>query len=88
MSNHEMQRQWKVEVHQRLQDGATSLRLEDIENETGVPVQSRTDAARLRRELWQHLEAMGLVRNVHHSAREPDCVDRVTLTDRGSDPAN
>jgi hypothetical protein len=45
-------------------------------------------SARLWRELWQHLEAMGLVRNVHHSAREPDCVDRVTLTDWGSDPAN
>ena len=88
MSDHDIQTHWKVEVHQRLQDGATSLRLKDIEDETGVSVQSRTDAARLWRELWQHLEAMGLVRNVHHSAREPDCVDRVTLTDWGSDPAN
>jgi hypothetical protein len=88
MSDHDIQRHWKVEVHQRLQDGATSLRLKDIEDETGVSVQSRTDAARLWRELWQHLEAMGLVRNVHHSAREPDCVDRVMLTDWGSDPAN
>ncbi len=88
MSDHDIQRHWKVEVHQRLQDGATSLRLKDIEDETGVLVQSRTEAARLWRELWQHLEAMGLVRNVHHSARKPNCVSRVMLMDRGSDPAN
>jgi hypothetical protein len=43
MSDHDIQRHWKVEVHQRLQDGATSLRLKDVEDETGVSVQSRTE---------------------------------------------
>jgi hypothetical protein len=38
MSDHDIQRHWKIEVHQRLQDGATSLRLKDIEDETGVSV--------------------------------------------------
>ena len=36
MSDHDIQRHWKVEVHQRLQDGAISLRLKDIEDETGM----------------------------------------------------
>ncbi len=48
----------------------------------------QTKAARLWRELWHHPEAMGLARNVHRSVREPSFVDRMTLTDWGSDPAN
>lgn len=87
MSDHGIQRQWLLEIGRQLRDGATGVRLIDVAEETGVSV-SPQDANRLWREVWYHLEAMGLVRDVHHSSREANFVDRVTLTDWGSDPAN
>ena len=88
MSDHEIQRQWMLEVGRRLRDGETSVQLKDILEAAGRPVPSPGDRERLWKEVWHHIEAMGLVVRVHHSSREPTFVDSVTLTDFGSDPAS
>ncbi len=88
MSEDEIQRQWMLEIGRRLRDGATTVRLKDVMDATGVSGPSPSDRTRLWKEVWHHIEAMGLVVQVHHSSREPTLVDRVTLTDFGSDPAS
>ena len=88
MNNYEIQRQWMLEIGRRLRDGKTGIRLKDVMEATQVSVPSATDRDRLWREVWHHIEAMGLVVRVRHSSREPTFVDRVTLTDFGSDPAS
>ena len=88
MSAHEIQKQWMLEIGRRLRDGETSVRLKDVMEATGVPAPASRDRDRLWKEVWYHIEAMGLVVQVHHSSRETTLVDGVTLTDFGSDPAS
>jgi hypothetical protein len=88
MNDYDIQKQWMLEIGRRLRDGETGVRLKDVMEATGVSVPSAIDRDRLWKEVWYHIEAMGLVVRVHHSSREPSLVDSVTLTDFGSDPAN
>ena len=62
--------------------------LRDVMEDAGAPAPSVRDREGIWKEVWRHVEAMGLVVQVHHSSREPTLVDRVTLTDFGSDPAS
>ena len=88
MGGNEIQKQWMLEIGRRLRDGETSISLEDVMEAAGTPTPSPKDQGRVWKEVWHHIEAMGLVARVHHSSREPTFVDRVTLTDFGSDPAS
>ena len=88
MNAHEIQKQWMLEIGRRLRDGQTSIRLRDVIESIGASMPSPKDRDRVWREVWHHIEAMGLVVQVHHSSREPAFVDGVTLTDFGSDPAS
>ena len=88
MSAHEIQKQWMLEIGRRLRDGETSIRMSDVIEAAGAPAPSVRDREGIWKEVWRHVEAMGLVVQVHHSSREPTLVDRVTLTDFGSDPAS
>ena len=88
MSDYEIQKQWMLEIGRRLRDGEASIRLKDVMEAAGSPAPTPRDRERVWKEVWRHIGAMGLVTQVHHSSREPALVDRVTLTDFGSDPAS
>ena len=88
MATHGIGSIWLAEIGRRLRAGETSVRLKDVQEATGARVEAWMDAEQLWANLWRHIETERLAKDMHYSARGEDAaVDRVQLTDAGSDPA-
>ena len=88
MTTHGIASIWLAEIGRRLRAGETSVSLKDVEEATGARVEAWIDAEQLWANLWRHIQAEGLAKVVYYSLRGEDaCVDRVQVTDEGSDAA-